>query len=571
MLLRRTALWSIAVVVASRAAAGQELRGTVRDSASRQGVPGAVIMLLDSAGQVLGRNITNERGEYRVALNGAMHRARFVRIGYRPRDVAIPVSPPPSDQIDVTMSPIPAFLEPVRVTVNPNCPRRSDRDAAFALYEQARAGLLATVVAREANPAALIRLRYDRVRDGPSLDDRIVHQQVRMDSAGHVTTSFEAALGARDFVRRGFVQVSGDSGAFFGPDADALLDDAFSAGYCFHIADHDRARPNEVGLAFAPADRRTGRIDIDGVLWVDTVARALRDIDYRYVGLDARTTRAVHPGGTISFAEMPNGAVLIDRWSIRMPQVVSDSLGPRRGSFVPYTITVREVGGEIARADWPDGTAWVEPLGELWLRVLDREGRPARHVSVRLSDTDYRGVPDSQGNLQLSHLVPGPYSVSVVDSTLAAVGVVFGAPNRLVARRDSVIRAVVTAPSIDEFTAETCGGGGTARPPDAPNPSDTTEAATAARAWLLGLVVADGGTPVTDANWELRRQSGASWVVLASGRGTARKGVEQYCWPATIGDSLEVRVWRDPRSAVAASYGVSRRSGVLRLQLPRDR
>lgn len=561
MMLRRTTLWAIAVVViTSRVTIGQELRGTVLDSASRQSIPGSVLMLLNATGAVLGRNITNERGEYRVALTGEMRRVRFVRIGYRPRELPIPAENEPRARLDVTMVPIPAFLTPVQVTVNPRCPRRPDHDAAFALYEQARAGLLAAVVARETNPGNLVRLQYDRMRDGPSLDDQIVRQEVKLDSAGQAATSFEAAHSARDFVRDGFVELSGDRGEFFGPDADALLDDAFGEGYCFRVADPDRARPSEVGLAFAPADHRDGRVDIDGVLWIDTVARALRDIDYRYVGLDARATRAVRAGGTVSFVAMPNGVVFIDRWSIRMPQTVADTLGRRRGAFVPYGIAMREVGGEIGRADWPGGTTWVGSLGALRLHVVDRKGHPVRHAGVRLNDTDYRGVTDSLGDVEIRHVVPGPYWVVVIDSSLANLDVVFGAPTRLVARRDSVIHATVVAPRVEEFTGDRCGGSG-------------LEAATARagdRAWLLAVVVGDDGKPVTDANWELRRRSSGSWTLLASGRGTGGKEGEQYCWAATVGDALQVRVWRDGQTPATVRYDITKRSALLRLELPRD-
>lgn len=114
MLLRRAALWCIALTISSRLATGQELRGTVRDSASRQGISGAVLMLLDSAGTVRGRNITNERGEYRVVLSGGMSRIRFVRIGYRPRELSLPPVSAPGARVDATMAPIPAFLAPSR-------------------------------------------------------------------------------------------------------------------------------------------------------------------------------------------------------------------------------------------------------------------------------------------------------------------------------------------------------------------------------------------------------------------------------------------------------------------------
>lgn len=564
MQLRRMALSMVALIAAARAAMGQELRGAVTDSANGQPVIGAVLLLLDSAGAVVTRNITNEAGRYRVSVPDGIRRVRFLRIGYRPRELTIPPVPPGGAiaQLDVRMAQVPAFLAPVHVVAGSNCPRRSDRDAAFAVWEQARDGLLATVVAREANPASLIRLRYERVRDGPSLDDRILRQQVRLDSAERATTSFVAAHAARDFVRQGFVRVSGDTGAFYGPDADALLDEEFAAGYCFRVAEHDRRRPNQVGLAFTPADRRRGRIDIEGVLWIDTVARALRDIEYGYLGLDDRSTRLVHPGGAVSFAEMPNGAVLIDRWSIRMPQTEVDSEGRNRGPLFRVLLTVREVGGEVARAAWPDGTVWRAPLGALWLRVVDREGRPATHLFVRLADTDYGGRPDSLGDLTIRYLLPGPYSVTVLDSALATVGVAFGTPMRLVAQRDSVIHATLSAPTLDEFTTETCGGAAASTISAPPITGDP--------AWLLVLVVGKDGRRITDANWELQRQAGSTWTLLASGHGTGKKGLEHYCWRTTIGDAIQVRVWRDGNAASVVSHDITQRSTVLRVELPRQ-
>lgn len=560
MHLRRLALLMVVSIAAARTAMGQELRGAVTDSASGQPVAGAVLLLLDSAGAVVTRNITNELGRFRVAMPDGVRRVRFLRIGYRPRELTIPASSNGIDQFDVRMAQVPAFLAPVHVVAGANCPRRSDRDAAFSLWEQARDGLLATVVAREANPASLIRLRYERVRDGPSLDDRILRQQVRLDSAERATTSFVAAHAARDFVRQGFVRVSGDTGAFYGPDADALLDEEFAAGYCFRVADRDPRRANQVGLGFAPANRRRGRIDIEGVLWIDTVARALRDIEYAYVGLDDRSTRMVHPGGITSFAEMPNGVVLIDRWSIRMPQAEVDSAGHYRGALFRVQLTVREVGGEIARAAWPDGTVWLAPLGALWLHVVDRDGKPATRLFVRLADTDYGSSTDSVGDVKIRNLLPGPYSVTVLDSALATVGVAFGTPMRLVAQRDSVIHATLSAPSLDEFTTETCGG--------APALTVSARPTSGDPAWLLVLVVGKEGQRVTDANWELRRQAGSSWTMLASGHGTGKKGLEHYCWRTTIGDAIQVRVWRDGNAPSVVSHDIVQRSTVLRVELP---
>ena len=68
-------------LILGRAAAAQELRGSVRDSASRQPIPGAVLLLLDSAGLTLGRSITNDRGEFRIVFLPQLVRLRALRRG----------------------------------------------------------------------------------------------------------------------------------------------------------------------------------------------------------------------------------------------------------------------------------------------------------------------------------------------------------------------------------------------------------------------------------------------------------------------------------------------------------
>ena len=161
-LIATAALALAALPVRGRA---QELRGAVRDSASRRPIAGAVLLLLDSAGATLGRNITNERGEYRIALVPAIRSMRVQRIGFRPRTMMVPRVESGVANLDVSMLALPTFLEPVKVVDRLNCPKRSDAAIAFALWDQARAALLATVVAREANQAIIVRLRFDRRMD----------------------------------------------------------------------------------------------------------------------------------------------------------------------------------------------------------------------------------------------------------------------------------------------------------------------------------------------------------------------------------------------------------------------
>jgi len=146
----------------------------VVDSTNRRSISGVVLAVLDSAGGTLARTIANERGSYRVALPHGAQTLRALRIGYRVREVRLPSRVFDVTDLDVAMIAIPALLEPMRVTAAASCPHRSDAAAAYSLLEQARAGLLATIVAREAKPATLKLLVFERFMDGNS--DRIERQ-----------------------------------------------------------------------------------------------------------------------------------------------------------------------------------------------------------------------------------------------------------------------------------------------------------------------------------------------------------------------------------------------------------
>ena len=533
--MRRLALAAacVAVSLARVTVSGaQELRGTVRDSASGLPISGAVIVLFDSAGAMLGRNISNERGQYRLAAPASVRRVRVLRIGFRLRELTLPPAVASVTQLDVVMTPIPALLEPLMVQADASCPRRSDRAAALALLEQARAGLLATVVAREANPARLVRLDFDRTMAGNT--DQIERQIVRIDSTRRSTGSYQAARSAAAFVQDGFVQQSGDGQTFFGPDAEVLLDDRFTAGYCFHVHDPEVERPHEVGLSFVPAKHRYGRIDIDGTLWVDTVARALRDIEFRYLGLD-RDAEDLHPGGRVSFREMENGVVMIDRWSLRLPSPGYDTtFSPDRRPIIRIKPFAREAGGEVASAAWPDGHVWKASLGRIRIHAVGSDGNPVASAVVRLDSTGYLASPNARGDLEINNLLPGPYVVTVVTPPLAVFGIVFPTALRFVAARDSTIDARLLVPAEDDFVRKECTGDAAG---DDTNP------------WLIVRIVGDDGQPVENARWHLSRDFGIPWQRVTETRRTDSGGRVHYCMLLARGDAVLIRAWRDGEPA----------------------
>src|SRR5258708_13852842 len=356
---------SIVLAVASPGrASGQELRGTVRDSVSKKFIAGAVVTLVDDRGAAPARRLTDDHGQYRLVVSVGPLRLRVVRIGFRPVSMSVAHSAA-VHTVDVVMTPVPTLLEPVSVRANASCPRTADEGAALGLLEQARATLLNTVVASESNPADITLLRFVRSIDGTS--DRITGQKVHFDSTSRVGYSFKSMRSAADFVRRGFVEDLSDGRAFHAPDADVLLADDFARPYCFRIVKGNRDRPGDVGLGFTAPNRIRNRIDVDGVLWVDTTSRRLRQIDFRYVGLD-RALNTAKPGGWLSFHDLPSGVVIIDRWSLRLaftktdrsppPLSVLHDAAPRHART---WIEVHEVGGEVSTIDATVPPVWNAP------------------------------------------------------------------------------------------------------------------------------------------------------------------------------------------------------------------
>ena len=533
-----TALASLALP-----AGAQRVAGTVRDSASREPIAGAAVLLLDAHGVVVARTLSSALGRFGAPRGGA-RRIRVVRIGFRPRDLALPAGQA-DVRLDIDLPLLPTLLEPVAVRANPRCPLRTDRAAAFALLEQARAGLLASVVEREASPARLVRLAFDRSIDAAS--GRIVRQSVRIDSSGATTASFVASHTAGEFARRGFMRDSAGVQYFYGPDADVLLDDAFATAYCFHLA-ADTARPTEIGLAFEAADRRRGRIDVAGTLWVDTVARALRDVQFRFLGLPEEIMR-LGPGGMTGFREVRPGIVLVDRWSLRLVGTTIGTTfyvarGEQTDSLMRSSYYLREAGGVLARATWPDGYAWRAPLGTLRGRAARPDGAPAAGAELALvgapyhkgeivagAGTPYRAIVNANGSFEIRDLVPGPYAVVVLEPRFKPLGYEMPAAVDFAIAGDSTVTLSVGVPTAEQFVYARC--------------RDRSRLSDADSIMVFGRVMTARGTPIygvdLDAAWNVVTDP-AAWFGAASFHRTATDGLFFMCQQplrdGVLGDTL---------------------------------
>jgi hypothetical protein len=478
-------------LAASSPLAAQQIRGTITDSSTKQPVGGAVVMLLDSANRALVRNISDETGLYALPLRDGARRLRVQRIGFRPRDIELPARPA-QVRVDVAVLPIAAYLETVNVSATQCSPRR-DRGQAMALFEQAKLGLLATIVAREANPARMVMYGFERTMDGVS--DRVIRQTVGVDSAISAKVTFSAATTGKELVESGFVRETQWGRVFLAPDADVLLGNEFAFGYCFSLARTDTSRPNQLGIAFDPSTNRQGRVDIQGTLWVDTLKRALVDLEFAYAGLPRREV-LMRPGGHIEFREMPNGAVLVDRWLLRLIAYENDSIQTRqetaknRAQYQRVSKNyVSESGGELAQARWRDGRSWRATMGTMRITGRDSLANPVKDVKLVLEETPYFAMTDTGGVAEITDLVPGPYTVMVDDPSFRDIGVLIPTSLRFTARRAARTMAELRIPTAREFIYQRCVADKFS------SPRDSTR--------ILFRAMTHTGEPIADVDWKV--------------------------------------------------------------------
>jgi len=541
----------VVLAVAGSTARAQDLRGTVRDSATQAPLSGVVITLLGENGGVVSRAISNENGLYRAFPTTGARSVSLLRIGFRPRTVSYDGAA----RLDLAMTPIPPLLEPVTVRGGTNCPARSDRLQALSLLQQARAGLLATVTARQTNRAALVRLRYVRHYDARGRE--IVQQHVAVDSAGELSESFGAVRTGAQFVAEGFTgKLVAGNPVHYGPDAETLLDDDFAAGYCFHISDSESARPTEIGLGFRPSSRKNGRVDVQGTLWIDTVSKSLRDIVFEYIG-DYRPVGAPQTGGHIEFRQMGNGIVIIDRWSLRMFESRPDTTRDARGdAMVREVYNIQDAGGEVASATWRDGFSWEASLGSLRGLAVDHRNEIARQVVVRLRDTDYLASPNARGVFEIPHLLPGPYVAVVTDSALQRLGIMLPTSLTFTAVRDSVVERSVALPRREEYVMESCLRA--VNSDTKPNP--------------LGIRVVDSfGKAVASATIDITRNDGSVNQEVRESLDTDDRGLATSCLIYHEGDELQITVTRGSERPYTESFRYKKANIVIRLQPERPR
>jgi hypothetical protein len=434
----RSARLLIALVAATTAivpaAQAQRVRGTLTDSSTREPVTGAVVSVLDSAGNFLSRTIADDKGHFAAARLRGARTLHVVRIGYQPVDKLIVDG---DSTIDLRLMPIASRLATLTASEGRVCPCKPGASEALELWEQARDGLLASVVARESNPPRLRIRTFWRTRDP-------VRKQIESDSSRTkelvADRSYVAARPAWAFEAEGYMREHlGGERDYFAPDEAVLLDQSFAATHCMRLVGADASHPEQIGIGFEPADirERDTVVDLVGTLWLDRQKPSLRSFEFEYTNLESRARGS---GGMLTFATMPNGVPMIVRWNIHSAILAIDadnSNGARRNPpprSLRSNVRVlgyQETGGETGYAIWPDGTHWNLGLSRILGVVTDQGGTRVPGIRVWFNGGRDTVVSDAEGEFDFKYQFPGMYVLVASDSLLAGQSIARSIPTRV--------------------------------------------------------------------------------------------------------------------------------------------
>ena len=293
----------------------QMIRGTVLTADGSTPVAGAVVILRDSIGAMVGRTLSGRAGEFALTAPAAgTYDLRILRIGYRPSSVPrFTLFVGETRTVDAQMNGGAVQLAAIQVTGSSACEVRPDSSqAAFAVWEEAKKALTVMLLTRRVPTSVRLR-RYTRFVD-PSRKT-VVREDTREES--RTGDRPFVSLPAETLLVGGFVQHDSAGSVYYAPDADVLLSERFVDTHCMRVASTSDAE--HIGLQFAPVRSREDVSDITGVLWLERMTGQLDSLEYRYTNLPRAMEEAA--GGRVSFLRLDTGGLVVSGWEIRIPQI----------------------------------------------------------------------------------------------------------------------------------------------------------------------------------------------------------------------------------------------------------
>ncbi len=417
------------VLLGARIAIAQTISGKVVAKADGAVLPGAIVALIDSTGHAVATKLAEDSGTFSfLAPVPGRYSVRVERVGFRSiASSPILVRQGEAIEVPITMTSEGVSLRAIVVNADRRCLVRPQEGVATAqLWNEARKALSATQLTQIAQAAAkarrdphrfVVRWRsFKRELDPNSLS--VLHSD-EFSQEGETMKPFVSA-DPEVLARDGYMIGSADTGStFFAPDADILLSDRFLDSHCLRLqAPQPGRRDDLVGLAFEPLgltnDRRSRRVEVRGVLWLDRASAELRYMEYQYVNLPPEQVSR-YAGGLVEFRPLPDGRWIVWRWFIRMPGLVQrrNVLNSQLSDWHTEIGKIHENGAEVLEV-MPTGTRRT-PDATLRGTVLDSlSGRAMAGVRVFLSGTSFAATTRSDGSYVIDSIPPGRYIASII-------------------------------------------------------------------------------------------------------------------------------------------------------------
>ncbi len=325
---------------------GARLTGILLSEGDGAPVDGAVVSVDGPDGVVVWETLSNSSGAFSLPLPPpGTYRVRVSRIGYESwtsgpvRIDSAQATGPLRLEVPVRAVPLPELM----VTEQTDCPTTpEERRRAFELYESVLPALV-SMSAEEVFDSLVVRL--DRpVRVWRRGSFRYVQDTVTVVVPKALNNAAPTHLEAFGYAEA----VNDSTTTFYAPDGEALASPGFLATHCLSTTKAE----DEVtaGLSFQPRlDRDV--VDVQGVLWIDTVAVEPQKLEFRYTSLRPFLRRYLLPnleshvlsrrqeelgrrvrfhaieliesdyGGALHFERIEGGGWLVREWRIVRPRL----------------------------------------------------------------------------------------------------------------------------------------------------------------------------------------------------------------------------------------------------------
>ena len=400
----------------------QTVQGQLVNRETIEPVEGALVLLLSAQGEEHDGYLTNAAGRFILRAPGpGTYIVRAERIGFETStSEALTLAPGQMFGLRMEMGEVAIQLDELRVEGEQRCVVRPEEGMDLArVWEEARKALTVQEWTEREGMYRFQVVNYEREMDQGA--QRILGETQRVRDG--VATSPIRSRPAEELMAQGFVQQSEDGGwTYYGPDANVLLSDEFLDTHCFHLR-FDQENEENLGLAFEPA-HATNLYDIEGTLWLDRETAALRFLEFSYTQAPYQEAWGV-ANGRVEFEELPNGAWIVRKWWIRMPQLAQDLAVAGAGRTGIYVRGIREAGGEVTRISTLDRTEISRAeRGFLSGLVWDSTGHgPLEGANVYLSGTTYSAVTGADGRFLMEGIPEGVFTAAFTHPRLDTLGV----------------------------------------------------------------------------------------------------------------------------------------------------